>query len=413
MKIPFSLFLAFKYLKPRRSFISAVTVISMLGVTIGVAVLVVVLSVMTGFDEVWRDKILGFNAHISVVEQGGIVRNPEQVREEILTVDGVAGAAPSLEGLVLLQVDNRVHTPVLRGVDPRYEPSVSQVPENMIAGEFDVDGEKIVIGRDLAMRMNVRVGDKLTVYSPQSFVNEDEIRLPEELTVSGIFSVGMYEYDIGFVFSSLETARSLYGVERGVHSMQVMLDKEKTTPGATAEIAMQIHEKLGMGFFPRTWMEMHSQIFAALHVEKNMMFFLLAFVALVAAFSITNTLITLTVQKTREIGLLKSLGFGNGGITGIFFWMGLVQGVLGNMLGVGLGLLILKYRNELLMFMSSEFNLELLPPELYQLSKLPAHTMGSDVAIVCGLVLVFCTLAGLVPALRAAKMEPVDALRYE
>jgi lipoprotein-releasing system permease protein len=413
MKIPFSLFLAFKYLKPRRSFISAVTVISMLGVTIGVAVLIVVLSVMTGFDEVWRDKILGFNAHISVVEQGGIVRSPEQVREKILAVDGVAGVAPSLEGLVLLQVDDRVHTPVLRGIDPRYEPTVSQVPENMIAGSFDVDGEKIVIGRDLANRMNVWVGDKLTVYSPQSFVNEDEIRLPEELTISGIFRVGMYEYDIGFVFASLETARSLYGVEQGVHTMQVMLDKEQTTPGNTAEIAMKIHEKLGMGFFPRTWMEMHSQIFAALHVEKNMMFFLLAFVALVAAFSITNTLITLTVQKTREIGLLKSLGFGNGGITGIFFWMGLVQGILGNALGVGLGLLILKYRNELLMFMSNEFNLELLPPELYQLSKLPSHTMGSDVAIVCGLVLVFCTLAGLVPALRAAKMEPVDALRYE
>ncbi len=413
MKIPFSLFLAFKYLKPRRSFISAVTVISMLGVTIGVAVLIVVLSVMTGFDEVWRDKILGFNAHISVVQQGGILRNPEEVREKIMTIEGVVGAAPSLEGLVLLQVDDRVHTPILRGVDPEYEPLVSQVPGSMVAGEFAVEDEQIVVGQDLAIRMNIWVGDKLTVYSPQSFVNEDEIRLPEELVVSGIFDVGMYEYDIGFVFTSLETAGSLYDIEQGVHSMQVMLDKEKTTPMLTAGVAAQIHELLGIGFFPRTWMEMHSQIFAALHVEKNMMFFLLAFVALVAAFSITNTLITLTVQKTREIGLLKSLGFGSGGITGIFFWMGLVQGVLGNILGVGLGLLILKYRNELLMFMSSEFNLELLPPELYQLSRLPSHTMGSDVAIVCGLVLVFCTLAGLVPALRAAKMEPVDALRYE
>jgi len=409
MKIPFSLFLAFKYLKPRRSFISAVTVISMLGVTIGVAVLIVVLSVMTGFDEVWRDKILGFNAHVSVVQQGGILRNPDDVLKQIMTVEGVVGAAPSLEGLVLLQVDDRVHTPILRGVDPEYEPLVSQVPGSIIAGEFAVEDEQIVVGQDLARRLNIWVGDKLTVYSPQSFVNEDEIRLPEELVVSGIFNVGMYEYDIGFVFTSLETAGSLYDVERGVHSMQVMLDN----PLRAAEAAMHIHELLGIGFFPRTWMEMHSQIFAALHVEKNMMFFLLAFVALVAAFSITNTLITLTVQKTREIGLLKSLGFGNGGITGIFFWMGLIQGILGNVLGVGLGLLILKYRNELLMFMSSEFNLELLPPELYQLSRLPSHTMGSDVAIVCGLVLVFCTLAGLVPALRAAKMEPVDALRYE
>jgi len=409
MKRPFSLFLAFKYLKPKRSFISAVTVVSTLGVTIGVAVLIVVLSVMTGFDEVWRDKILGFNAHISVVQQGGILRNPEYVLEKTAQISGVKGVAPSLEGLVLIQVDDRVHTPILRGIDPVHEPSVSRVPASMVAGRFDVEDDQIVVGADLANRMDIQVGDRLTVYSPQSFVAEDEIRLPEELTVSGIFQVGMYDYDVGFVFTSLETARSLYDVELGVHSVQVMLED----PLMAAVAARQIHEKLGRGYFPRTWMEMHSQIFAALHVEKNMMFFLLAFVALVAAFSITNTLITLTVQKTREIGLLKSLGFGNGGITGIFFWMGLVQGVIGNVLGLGLAMLVLRYRNELLMFMSSEFNLELLPPELYQLSRLPAHTTGSDVMIVCGLVMVFCTLAGLVPAMRAARMEPVDALRYE
>ncbi|VGO22832.1 ABC transporter permease [Pontiella sulfatireligans] len=409
MKLPFSLFLAFKYLKPKRSFISAVTVISMLGVTIGVAVLIVVLSVMTGFDEVWRDKILGFNAHISLVQQGGIVRNPAYVLEKMAQIEGVKGVAPSLEGLVLIQVDERVHTPILRGVDPEYEDSVSQVPSHIIAGEFSVEDDQIVVGRDLANRLDIWVGDKLTVYSPQSFIAEDEIRLPEELTVSGIFHVGMYEYDVGFAFTSLETARSLYDVEQGVHSIQVMLDD----PMMAAPVAAQIHGILGRGYFPRTWMEMHSQIFAALHVEKNMMFFLLAFVALVAAFSITNTLITLTVQKTREIGLLKSLGFGNGGITGVFFWMGLIQGVVGNALGVGLAMLVLKYRNELLVFMSREFNLELLPPELYQLSKLPAHTTGTDVAIVCTLVLFFCTIAGFVPAMRAAKMEPVDALRYE
>ncbi len=409
MNLPFSLFLAFKYLKPKRSFISAVTVISTLGVTIGVAVLIVVLSVMTGFDEVWRDKILGFNAHISVVQQGGIVRNPDYVLEKVSQLEGVKGVAPSLEGLVLIQVDERVHTPILRGVDPVYESRVSRVPGSMIAGRFAVDDEQIVVGSDLASRLDIWVGDKLTVYSPQSFVAEDEIRLPLEVTVSGIFHVGMYEYDIGFAFASLETARSLYDVEQGVHSIQVMLDD----PMRAVPIAQEIRESVGGSFYPRTWMEMHSQIFAALHVEKNMMFFLLAFVALVAAFSITNTLITLTVQKTREIGLLKSLGFGNAGITHIFFWMGLVQGAIGNVLGVGLAALVLKYRNELLMFMSSEFNLELLPPELYQLSRLPSHTTGSDVAIVCGLVLVFCTLSGVFPAFRAARMEPVDALRYE
>ncbi len=409
MKLPFSLFLAFKYLKPKRSFISAVTVISMLGVTIGVAVLIVVLSVMTGFDEVWRDKILGFNAHISIVQQGGIVQDPARVIDQVEQIDGVKGVAPSLEGLVLVQTGERAMTPLLRGIDPSYERKISRVPDSMVAGSFNVENDQIVIGSDLANRLDVWVGDVLTVYSPQSLVAEDEIRLPIDLAISGIFHVGMYEYDVGYVFTSLDTARSLYDVEQGVHSVQVMLDN----PMHAAPTAVKMRQVLGRTFYPRTWMEMHSQIFAALHVEKNMMFFLLAFVALVAAFSITNTLITLTVQKTREIGLLKSLGFGNGGITGIFFWMGLVQGVIGNVLGVGLAMLVLKYRNELLIFMSTEFKLELLPPELYQLSKLPSHTTGMDVVIVCGLVLLFCTIAGFVPAMRAARMEPVDALRYE
>jgi lipoprotein-releasing system permease protein len=409
MNLPFSLFLAFKYLKPKRSFISAVTVISMLGVTIGVAVLIVVLSVMTGFDEVWRDKILGFNAHLDITERGGIVKDPLTVMNKVEEIDGVKGAAPSLEGLVLIQTGDRAMTPILRGVDPAYEKTVSRVPENIADGRFSLGEDEIIIGSDLANRLNVWVGDTLTVYSPQSLIAEDEIRLPVDLVISGIFHLGMYEYDIGYVFTSLETAQSLYDVDQGVHSVQIMLDD----PMMAAPVGRAMRDRLGLNYYPRTWMERHSQIFAALHVEKNMMFFLLAFVALVAAFSITNTLITLTVQKTREIGLLKSLGFGNGGITGIFFWMGLVQGIVGNVLGVGLAMLVLKYRNELLMFMSSEFNLELLPPELYQLSKLPSHTTMPDVAIVCGLVLLFCTAAGFFPAMRAARMEPVDALRYE
>ena len=409
MRLPFPLFLAFKYLKPKRSFVSAVTLISMLGVTIGVAVLIIVLSVMNGFDEKWRDNILGINAHISVVQRGGIIYAPDRVLKESLKVEGVKGVAPSLEGMVLMQVGDRALTPLLRGVDPEYERTISRVPDKMVAGRYAVDGESIIIGDELANRMNVRVGDVLTVTSPESFVAEDEFRLPIDLTISGIFHLGMYDYDVGYVFTSLETARSLYNVEQGVHSIQVMLDDPMQAP----EVAERMKAVLGMGFRPRTWMEMNSQLFSVLHVEKNMMFFLLAFVALVAAFSITNTLITLTVQKTREIGLLKSLGFGNGGITGIFFSMGLIQGIIGNLLGVGLAMLVLKYRNELLNFMSREFNLELLPKEYYQLSLLPSHTTGSDVAIVCGLVLLFCTLAGLVPALRAAQMEPVDALRYE
>jgi lipoprotein-releasing system permease protein len=409
MKQSFSLFLAFKYLKPKRSFLSVVTLLSLLGVTLGVAVLIVVLSVMTGFDETWRERILSFNAHVKVSEYGGVVRQPEKLLAALKKVDGITGAAPNLEGLVFVQVGDNAQPAQLRGIDPELEKTVSQVPNHMVEGQFAVGYGQIVVGRDLAMRMGLRLGDKLVVYSPQNFVSRDELRLPEELTVSGIFEVGMYEIDAGYVLTSLETARTIYNVDQGVHSIQVMTVDPMTAP----YVARDIHKALGPFFEARTWIDLNRQLFTALQTEKNMMFFLLIFITIVAAFGITNTLITLTVQKTHEIGLLKAIGFPNRRIVAIFLWIGMVQGVIGTGMGLGLGLLALKYRNELLNFISAQFRVDLLPKELYQLSQIPSHTTTQDVVTVCATVLVICTLAGLVPAWRAARLEPVEALRNE
>jgi lipoprotein-releasing system permease protein len=409
MKQSFSLFLAFKYLKPKRSFLSVVTLLSLLGVTLGVAVLIIVLSVMTGFDETWRERILSFNAHVKVQEYGGVVRQPEKVLSALKKVKGVTGAAPNLEGLVFLQVGDNAQPAQLRGIDPELEKTVSQVPNHIVEGSFSVGYGQIVVGRDLALRMGLRLGDKLMVYSPQNFVSRDELRLPEELTVSGLFEVGMYEIDSGYVLTSLDTARSVYNVEQGVQNIQVMTADPMSAP----IVARDIHTALGPFFEARTWIDLNSQLFTALQTEKNMMFFLLIFITIVAAFGITNTLITLTVQKTHEIGLLKAIGFPNRRIVAIFLWIGMVQGIIGTGMGLGLGLLALKYRNELLNFISSQFRVDLLPKELYQLSQIPSHTTTSDVVTVCTTVLVICTLAGLIPAWRAARLEPVEALRNE
>lgn len=406
----FSLFLAFKYLKPKRSFLSVVTLLSLLGVTLGVAVLIIVLSVMTGFDEVWREKILSFNAHVKVSEYGGVIQKPDSLLHVIEQVDGVDGVAPNLEGLVFIQTeDNNVHTPLLRGVDPELERTVSRVPESMVEGDFAVGYDELVIGHDLALRLGVGVGDVLRVYSPQSFVSQDELRLPEELTIRGIFDVGMWEFDANFVLTSLETARSIYNVEQGVHNIQVMVDQPMDAP----RIAAQLRQALGPYFDARSWVDLNRQMFTALQTEKNMMFFLLIFITLVASFCIAITLITLVVQKTQEIGLLKALGFANRRVVAIFLWIGAVQGVVGNACGLGLGLLVLKYRNEMLHFISARTGVDLLPKELYQLSQIPAHTTPADVIRVCSIVMVICTLAGLVPAWRAARLEPVEALRNE
>jgi lipoprotein-releasing system permease protein len=409
MKTSFSLFLAFKYLKPKRSFLSVVTLLSLLGVTLGVAVLIVVLSVMTGFDETWRERILSFHSHVKVVEYGGIVRQPAKVLEALRGVPGITGAAPALEGLVFVQVGEHAQPAQLRGIDPELERTVSRVPDHMVEGEFDVGYGQIVVGRDLALRTGLRLGDKLLIYSPQNFVSKSELRLPEELEVSGIFEVGMYDIDAGYVLTSLETARSVYNVEEGVHSIEVMTADPMSAP----TVARDIRQTLGRFFEARTWIDLNRQLFTALQTEKNMMFFLLIFITIVAAFGITNTLITLTVQKTHEIGLLKALGFSNRRIVAVFLWIGTVQGILGTGCGLGLGLLALKFRNELLNFISAQFRVDLLPKELYQLSQIPAHTTTSDVVTVCATVLVICTLAGLIPAWRAARLEPVEALRNE
>jgi lipoprotein-releasing system permease protein len=232
------------------------------------------------------------------------------------------------------------------------------------------------------------------------------------MTVSGIFEIGMWEYDVGFILVPLAAASELYGLESGVHALRVMT----TDPFQAAGIARQISAALRNEYDEvrvQTWMELNRQLFDALRVEKNMMFFLLIFIVLVAAFGITNSLIIVVVQKTKEIGLLKAVGFSSGSVMRVFLWQGLIQGIIGTALGIGLGLIVLYYRNAIMSALAFGLHMELFPKELYHLSEIPAHTAFADVVLVAVLSIIICTLAGLLPAWRAARLDPAQALRYE
>ncbi len=411
MPLPFSLFLALKYLKPRRTFMSVISVISVIGVMLGVAVLIIVLSVMSGFGDMWRNKILGFDSHLTVTRDFPIF-NPEELAREVEGVPGVSGAAPYVQGLVFVARNGAILSPMMRGVDPEVEKKVSQIPSSIVAGRFSLDFDEVVIGRELAARLGAGVGDRLLVYSPQGFAAGDEMSLPEELTVSGIFEIGMWEYDVGFILLPMQTARELCGMEDGAHAIRVMTHN----PARAMSVARLVEARLREScpdIRVTTWMELNSRLFAALKVEKNMMFFLLIFIVLVAAFGITNSLIITVVQKTKEVGLLKALGFSSGSIMRVFFWQSWIQGALGTALGVGLGVLALHYRNDLMHWLAVTLGMELFPKELYHLSEIPATTAPGEVLTVAILSMTICTLAGLLPAFRAARLDPARALKYE
>ena len=415
--------LALRYLRPKRTFVSVITLISIIGVMLGVAVLIIVLSVMSGFDQQWREKVLGFSAHLRVTNARGKINNFAEIRQKALTNVRVKGAAPYIVGQVMLEAhpteggEPIIIAPFIRGVDTSLESTVTVLPQSVKAGKFDLRGNRIVIGSALARSIGVSPGDAISLYSPRDLrkmkdardKKDQEAVLPEDYTVTGIFDVGHYEFNSSFVLVSLANAQDLFDLDDSVQGLMVMLRNPYEAVAARDEL----EKLLGPDYHIMTWMEENSTFLEALMVEKNMMFYLLFFIMIVAAFGITSALITFVVQKTREIGMLKALGATNGQVMWVFLSQSLIVGVLGVACGTGLGLLAVFYRNEFLRLMRGVTGMELFPAKIYAFSELPAVVISSDLTIICGGSLVICILAGLLPAWNASRLKPVEALRHE
>lgn len=409
MKLPWELFLSLRYLKPKRTFVSVITLISVLGVTLGVMVLIVVMAVMSGFDRDWRERILGFNAHVTV-SSGGIIQDPQPVIEQLENEPHVTAVAPFALGRVLIEFNERIATPYLKGIDPKREVRVTRLGTNLVDGTLDLQRDNVLVGKELARQYGIFVGDRITVFSPKNLARRrDEINLPAELTVTGIFEVGMYEFDYDFILTSLETAQELYELGHGVHAIALMTED----PLRADEVKRALNAKLPPPFHALTWMDLNEELFRALVVEKIVMFFILFFIIVVAAFGLANTQITVVVQKTKEIGILKALGATNRQIMLLFVSQGIVIGIFGTLLGLGLGMLVLAYRNQFMQKLSQVIGWDLLPRQLYQLYELPAQINPTDIIVICAASFLICAFASVFPAYRAARLEPVEAMRYE
>ncbi|HWQ92646.1 MAG TPA: FtsX-like permease family protein [Clostridia bacterium] len=421
-RLPFELLLALRYLRPKRTFVSVITLISVLGVTLGVAVLIIVISVMSGFDRKLRDTILGFNTHVKIFQPGRSMSNYPELMRQVSSNQQVKAVAPFVMSRVLLETQphqgqSQVDAPYVRGIDPRLETNISVLPSSLVAGVFDVSNRGLLIGREFADQMNLDVGDVVTIYSPEELRQMREKRdkegqtaiLPDEYEIRGIFDVGYYEYNLSVIIASLEDAQELYLLGDDVHGLLVMLNDPYQAMGA----ARDLMSRLGPQYRVTTWMEENANILNALIVEKNVMFYLLFFIMIVAALCILSALITFVVQKTREIGMLKALGATDLQVSLLFLSQGALVGAIGDLAGYGLGMLALAYRNEFLHFMNRMTGFELFPRSIYGFAELPALIEPKDILLICGSAWVVCTLGGVIPAWRAGRLKPVEALRYE
>lgn len=424
--MPFELFIGLRYLKAKRksTFISLITLISVAGVALGVMALIIVLAVMTGFEEDLKDKILGTNAHIVVLKSSDGIEDYPRLMERLMGLKGVVAATPFIYSQVMLTTGKNVSGVVLRGIDTKSDAQVTNLHKAVVEGKLaDLDrpaplplnsseapAPGVVIGKELAKNLNLFLGDTVNVVSPMGNITPlGMMPKMKRFRVVGIFNTGMYEYDSTLAYVGLDEAQTFLGLGKAITGIQLKVEDVYKT----GILVRRINSEIGYPYFARDWMQMNKNILFALKTEKMVMFIILTLIVLVAAFGIASTLFMVVMEKTRDIAILKSMGATSRSVMRIFVFEGIIIGVLGTVIGVLSGLLVALNLEPIVNAIQRLTGFQLFSKDIYYLDHFPSLVIPSDVILISVTAVLISFVATLYPSWQASRMAPAEALRYE
>jgi len=412
---PKELYIGLRYTRAKRrnGFVSFIALLSMLGIALGVAALIVVLSVMNGFGKELRERTLGMTAHATVTGQDGRLDDWLGMQAKVSKHSNVVATAPFTQNEAMLSNRSRVSGAIIRGVFPKLEPEVSEIDKKMVSGKLSdlKPGEfGIILGRELANAMGVFEGEKVTVVTPQANVTPVGVmpRL-KRFTVVGVFEAGMHQFDRSMAIMHIQDAQKLFSMGKNVEGLRLKLDDMFSAYKVTREL----DKLVGEDYWVRDWTKMHSNLFKALQTEKVVMFIILLLIVAVAAFNIISTLVMTVNEKQADIAILRTIGMTPNSLMLVFIVQGTVIGLVGTIIGVGIGVPIALNVGEIITFFETLFHTKFLPADVYYITDIKSDLRWSDVLTYSLSAFGLSVLATIYPAWRAARIQPADALRYE